>query len=85
MMTTMAAIFGALPIALGFGTGAEAHRPLGIIIIGRPRRLPARDALLSDSCHLPLSGESAEWAEERAILFLRIIDSNRDRPLRGNC
>lgn len=34
MMTTMAAIFGALPIALGFGTGAEARRPLGIIIIG---------------------------------------------------
>lgn len=34
MMTTMAAIFGALPIALGFGTGAEARRPLGIVIIG---------------------------------------------------
>ncbi len=34
MMTTMAAIFGALPIAIGVGTGAEARRPLGIIIIG---------------------------------------------------
>lgn len=34
MMTTFAAIFGALPIAFGWGTGAEARRPLGIVIIG---------------------------------------------------
>jgi len=34
MMTTMAAIFGAIPIALGIGAGAEARRPLGIVIIG---------------------------------------------------
>lgn len=34
MMTTMAAIMGALPIAFGFGAGAEARRPLGLVIIG---------------------------------------------------
>lgn len=34
MMTTMAAVFGALPIALGWGAGADARRPLGIVIIG---------------------------------------------------
>ncbi len=34
MMTTMAAIFGVLPIALGFGANAEARRPLGFVIIG---------------------------------------------------
>jgi len=34
MMTTMAALFGALPLAIGFGTGAELRRPLGITIIG---------------------------------------------------
>jgi multidrug efflux pump len=33
-MTTMAAIFGALPLALGTGTGSELRRPLGITIIG---------------------------------------------------
>ena len=33
-MTTMAAIFGALPLALGVGTGAELRRPLGIAIVG---------------------------------------------------
>lgn len=34
MMTTFAAIFGALPLALSFGEGSEIRRPLGIAIIG---------------------------------------------------
>ncbi|MBV9435111.1 MAG: multidrug efflux RND transporter permease subunit [Acidobacteria bacterium] len=34
MMTTMAAMFGALPLALGTGTGSELRRPLGIAIVG---------------------------------------------------
>jgi len=34
MMTTMAALLGALPIALGFGAGAEARRPLGLAVVG---------------------------------------------------
>ncbi len=34
MMTTLTAIAGALPIAIGIGAGAEARRPLGLVIIG---------------------------------------------------
>jgi multidrug efflux pump len=34
MMTTMAAMFGGIPIALGTGNGAELRRPLGIAIVG---------------------------------------------------
>jgi multidrug efflux pump len=34
LMTTMAALLGALPLALGSGTGSELRRPLGITIIG---------------------------------------------------
>ncbi len=34
MMTTVAAIMGALPIAIGIGAGAESRRPLGLVIIG---------------------------------------------------
>jgi len=34
MMTTMAALFGALPLAIGTGTGSELRRPLGIAIVG---------------------------------------------------
>jgi len=34
LMTTMAAVFGALPLAFGTGTGSELRRPLGITIVG---------------------------------------------------
>ena len=34
MMTTMAALLGTLPIAIGFGAGAEARRPLGLAVVG---------------------------------------------------
>ena len=33
-MTTFAAIFGALPIALGTGAGAELRQPLGVAVVG---------------------------------------------------
>jgi multidrug efflux pump len=34
MMTTMAALFGALPLAISAGTGSELRQPLGIAIVG---------------------------------------------------
>jgi multidrug efflux pump subunit AcrB len=34
MMTTLAAMFGTLPIALGLGAGADARRPLGLAVVG---------------------------------------------------
>jgi multidrug efflux pump subunit AcrB len=34
MMTTMAAIFGTLPIAIGLGAGSELRRPLGLAVVG---------------------------------------------------
>jgi multidrug efflux pump len=34
MMTTMAALLGAVPLAIGFGDGSELRRPLGISIVG---------------------------------------------------
>jgi HAE1 family hydrophobic/amphiphilic exporter-1 len=34
MMTTMAALMGTLPIAMGFGAGAESRRPLGLAVVG---------------------------------------------------
>jgi len=33
-MTTMAALMGTLPIAIGFGAGAESRRPLGLAVVG---------------------------------------------------
>jgi HAE1 family hydrophobic/amphiphilic exporter-1 len=34
MMTTMAALMAGLPIAMGYGAGAEARRPLGLAVVG---------------------------------------------------
>jgi HAE1 family hydrophobic/amphiphilic exporter-1 len=34
MMTTMSALLGALPIAVGMGAGAESRRPLGVAVVG---------------------------------------------------
>jgi HAE1 family hydrophobic/amphiphilic exporter-1 len=34
MMTTMAALFGTLPIAVGWGAGAELRQPLGLAVVG---------------------------------------------------
>ena len=34
MMTTMAALFGAVPLAIGLGTGSELRQPLGIAVVG---------------------------------------------------
>ncbi|MEO8584937.1 MAG: efflux RND transporter permease subunit, partial [Acidobacteriota bacterium] len=34
MMTTMSALMGTLPIALGLGAGAESRRPLGLAVVG---------------------------------------------------
>jgi HAE1 family hydrophobic/amphiphilic exporter-1 len=34
MMTTMAALFGAVPIAMGYGAGGEARQPLGLVVVG---------------------------------------------------
>jgi HAE1 family hydrophobic/amphiphilic exporter-1 len=34
MMTTMAALMGTLPIALGVGAGSESRRPLGLAVVG---------------------------------------------------
>jgi HAE1 family hydrophobic/amphiphilic exporter-1 len=33
-MTTLAALMGAIPIAVGFGADAESRRPLGLILVG---------------------------------------------------
>ncbi len=34
MMTTMSALMGTLPIAIGLGAGADARRPLGVAVVG---------------------------------------------------
>ena len=53
-MTTFAALFGGLPIALGQGAGSELRRPLGIAIVGGLVGVAMADPL-HDADHLSLS------------------------------
>ena len=55
MMTTMAALFGALPLAFGTGTGSELRRPLGLTIVGGLIVSQAPDPVHHPG-HLPLHG-----------------------------
>ena len=45
MMTTMAALMGTLPVAIGLGAGSEARRPLGLAVVGGLLLSPGADAL----------------------------------------
>ena len=71
MMTTMAAMLGALPLAVGIGEGCELRRPLGISIVGGLIVSSAADAL-HHAGHLPLSRpvppmvDRALWRKELA-------------------
>ena len=55
MMTTMAALVGTLPIALGWGAGAESRRPLGLAVVGGLLVSQTADALHHAGV-LPLHG-----------------------------
>jgi HAE1 family hydrophobic/amphiphilic exporter-1 len=54
LMTTLAAMLGAVPLMIGTGTGAEIRQPLGYAIVGWPRCQPDTDAL-HHAGDLPLS------------------------------
>ena len=67
LMTTLAAMLGALPMLLGSGTGSELRRPLGLAIIGGLILEPGADAL-HHAGHLPVlrpAGAARECAASR--------------------
>ena len=64
MMTTMAAMLGAVPIALGYGAGGEARQPLGLVVVGGLLFSQTGNAL-SDAGGLHLHGGGA-WKNSTA-------------------
>jgi multidrug efflux pump len=64
MMTTMAAILGALPLAFSFGNGGEVRRPLGIAIIGGLIVSQALTLYTTPVVYLYMDG-FGEWVEPR--------------------
>ena len=71
MMTTMAALLGAVPLAFGSGVGSELRKPLGISIIGGLPGEPGDDALHHPRhlslfwTHCRLGGALPNGAEKR--------------------
>jgi multidrug efflux pump len=72
MMTSMVAIFGALPLAIGFGTGAELRQPLGIAMIGGLIVSQSLTLLSTPAIYLVFSRWSARWRERRASSRARV-------------
>ncbi len=66
MMTTMAALLGAVPLALGTGTGSELRRPLGVTIIGGLLVSQLLTLYTTPVVYLKFDGLTRAWARRRA-------------------
>jgi multidrug efflux pump len=67
MMTTMVAIGSALPLAIGFGAGAEMRQPLGIAMIGGLLGSQAITLLTTPAIYLLLARRAKRRAERKAL------------------
>jgi multidrug efflux pump len=72
MMTSMAAILTALPLAIGMGAGAALRRPLGIALIGGLILSQGPMLLPTQAIHLPLACASARRRQCRAQARMRL-------------
>ncbi len=66
MMTTMAALLGAVPIALGYGAGGEARQPLGLVVVGGLLFSQMITLYLTPVYYIYLSRAQASWTAWRA-------------------
>ena len=76
MMTTMAAMLGGLPLALGQGTGAEMRRPLGITIVGGLMVSQLLTLYTTPVVYLYLDRVRL-WFEHRAKALPRLLTSSK--------
>ena len=80
IMTTMAAMFGAMPLALSFGNGSELRRPLGIAIVGGLMVSQLLTLYTTPVVYLYLDRYSASRSRRRAIR--RLTRGGRGGPQR---
>jgi multidrug efflux pump len=78
-MTTMAALLGGLPLALGSGTGSELRRPLGIAIVGGLIFSQMLTLFTTPVIYLYFNRLGAWWARRRAVPGLW-PEADRVRP-----
>ena len=66
MMTTMAAMLGAIPMALGYCAGGEARRPLGLAVVGGLMFSQLMTLYLTPVVYTYLAGIKS-WRRPRAV------------------
>jgi multidrug efflux pump subunit AcrB len=82
MMTTMAALFGAVPLAIGMGTGSELRQPLGIAIVGGLIVSQMLTLYTTPVIYLALDQLRQRWALRRAK-NLPALDWQAPQPSAG--
>jgi multidrug efflux pump len=78
MMTTLAAMFGALPLALGTGTGSELRRPLGIAIVGGLLVSQAMTLFTTPVIYLYLDRFRLRFSRKKATGYPRVQPAEGD-------
>jgi HAE1 family hydrophobic/amphiphilic exporter-1 len=75
LMTTLAAVFGALPIALGYGADGASRRPLGLVVVGGLVISQFITLYITPVIYLYL-----EWFQERVLDRTSFFRSRRSQP-----
>jgi multidrug efflux pump len=72
-MTTMAALLGGLPLAIGFGMGAELRRPLGLAIVGGLLFSQMLTLFTTPVVYVYLDRVQVRWEHVRVARFQRVV------------